>query len=94
MQWGEVQGIGLGVIGTNQCNQGSPSRGLWSKPEIGEEVLTRWDLALGTDCDMGLLWDGWGIVGDVVVRLSITQFSFSFCFALPTTSGVPIVYCL
>src|ERR1700728_2973579 len=38
--------------------------------------------------ELGLLWDGWDIVGDVVVRLSITQFlfCFCFCFALPTAS--------
>ena len=31
--------------------------------------------------ELGLLWDGWGIVGDVVVRLSISRFVFVFvCF--------------
>jgi len=30
--------------------------------------------------ELGLLWDGWGIVGDVVVRLCFC------CFALPIAS--------
>jgi len=41
----------LSVIGTDQHNQGSPKRSQWSKSKGDEEGLSRWDLALGTDCD-------------------------------------------
>jgi hypothetical protein len=37
---------------------------------------------LVSEFELGLLWDGWGIVGDVVVRLSVMHF---FVFALSTS---------
>lgn len=30
------------------------------------------------ELELGVLWDGWGIVGDIVVRLLLPLFSFSF----------------
>jgi len=51
MRWDEAKGIGLGVIGTHQHNQGTPERSQWSKSEGDEEGLSGWDLALGMDCD-------------------------------------------
>ena len=41
---------------------------------------------LVSEFELGLLWDGWGIVGDVVVRLSVMHF---FVFALSTASHCP-----
>jgi len=51
MGWDEVQGIGLGVIRTNQHNQGSSKRSWWSNSKGDEEGLSKWDLALGMDHD-------------------------------------------
>jgi hypothetical protein len=41
------------------------------------EGVTHTEL-LVCELELGVLWDGWGIVGDIVVRLLLPLFSFSF----------------
>src|SRR5882724_1554285 len=53
MRLEEAPGTWSGVVGTNQCRLGSPRRGRWSKPRGDEVWMTKCDLALGTDRDMG-----------------------------------------
>jgi hypothetical protein len=52
---------------------------------------------LVSEFELGLLWDGWGIVGDVVVRLSVIHFFCVFLFFVcfiyyRPLSHLPIVY--
>src|SRR5882724_12528559 len=54
MQLGEAHRTSSGVIGTDQHSLWSPRRGQWSKPRGDEVGMTKWDLALGTDCDRGM----------------------------------------
>jgi len=51
MQWGEVQGIQLGVIGAAPWSLRDPKWGQKSKPSKGTGDVSGWDLALGMDHD-------------------------------------------